>query len=157
MGTDELAAWMNSRLSRVFTILLFLQSGLAFVPYSALESVIEQNKESYYLALRKTQGTIRTENPDWQPWITFFLQALQKQKQRLEKKVEHEKLVLVSLPDLALRIIDFAKEHGRVSIGEMVRLTGASRNTLKQHFRVMVEKNYLDQKGGGRSTWYVLK
>ncbi len=147
----------NGRLSRVLTTLLLLQAGYTYVPYSSLESVIEQNKESYYLALRKTQGTIRTDNTDWQPWITFFLQALQKQKQRLEKKVEHEKLVLVSLPDLSVRIMDFAKEHGRVSIGEMVRLTGASRNTLKQHFRALVEKNYLAQQGGGRSTWYVLK
>ena len=147
----------NGRLSRVLTTLLLLQAGYTYIPYSSLESVIEQNKESYYLALRKTQGTIRSENADWQPWITFFLQALQKQKQQLEKKVMHEKLVLVSLPDLSIRIMDFAKEHGRVSIGEIVRLTGASRNTLKQHFRVLVEKNYLTLQGGGRSTWYVLK
>jgi Fic family protein len=147
----------NGRLSRVLTTLLLLQAGYTYVPYSSLENVIEQNKESYYLALRKTQGTIRTEKTNWQPWITFFLQALQKQKQRLEKKVEHEKFVLVSLPDLSIRIMDFAKEHGRVSIGEMARFTGTSRNTLKQHFRVLVEKNYLTKQGGGRTTWYVLK
>lgn len=32
-------------------------------PYSSLESVIEQNKEAYYLALRQTQGTLRNEQP----------------------------------------------------------------------------------------------
>ncbi len=147
----------NGRLSRVLATLLLLQAGYTYVPYCSLENVIEQNKESYYLALRKTQGTIRTEKTNWQPWITFFLQALQKQKQRLEKKVEHEKFVLVSLPDLSIRIMDFAKEHGRVSIGEMVRFNGTSRNTLKQHFRVLVEKNYLTKQDGGRTTWYVLK
>jgi len=31
----------------------------------SLESVIEQSKEAYYLALRQTQGTIRSESPDW--------------------------------------------------------------------------------------------
>jgi hypothetical protein len=35
--------------------------------YSSLESVIEQSKEGYYLALRRTQGTIGTEAPDWTP------------------------------------------------------------------------------------------
>ena len=50
----------NGRLSRVLTTLLLLQSGYAYVPYSSLESVIEQSKEAYYLALRQTQGTIRT-------------------------------------------------------------------------------------------------
>ena len=49
----------NGRLSRALTTLLLLQAGYAYVPYSSLESVLEQNKEAYYLALRQTQGTIR--------------------------------------------------------------------------------------------------
>ena len=40
----------NGRLSRVLTTLLLLQAGYAYVPYSSLEGVIEQNKEAYYLA-----------------------------------------------------------------------------------------------------------
>ena len=59
-----------------------MSRGYAYVPYSSLESVIEANKKHYYLALRQTQGTIRTESPDWQPWITFFLEALSKQKKK---------------------------------------------------------------------------
>lgn len=90
------------------------------------------NKEAYYLALRETQGTIRTEAPNWQPWLTFFLRSLAEQVRRLEKKVEREKLILATLPELALQIVDLAREHGRVTIGEIVTLTGASRNTLKQ-------------------------
>jgi hypothetical protein len=39
---------------------------------SSLESVIEQSKEGYYLALRRTQGTIRTDAPDWLHWLLFF-------------------------------------------------------------------------------------
>jgi hypothetical protein len=35
-------------------------------------------------------------------------------------------------------------------------LTGASRNTLKEHFRQLVEKGHLTRHGGGRSTWYTL-
>ena len=37
-------------------------------------------------------GGIRTAAPDWQPWLVFFLQSLQQQKARLEKKIEHEQL-----------------------------------------------------------------
>jgi DeoR/GlpR family transcriptional regulator of sugar metabolism len=51
-----------------------------------------------------------------------------------------------------VRILDHAREHGRVSIGEMAKLTGVSRNTLKEHFRQLVEKGYLSKRGGGRST-----
>lgn len=132
----------NGRLSRVLTTLLLFQAGYAYVPYSSLESVIEQNKEAYYLALRQTQGTIRTEAPNWQPWLTFFLRSLAEQVRRLEKKVERERLVLATLPELSLQIVEFVREHGRVTIGDAIKLTGASRNTLKQHFRSLVERGH---------------
>jgi Fic family protein len=146
----------NGRLSRVLTTLLLLQAGYAYVSYSSLESVVEQNKESYYLALRQTQGTIRTEAPNWQPWLVFFLRSLAEQVRRLEIKVEREKRVLASLPTLSLQVVEFAREHGRVTIGEAIRLTGASRNTLKQHFRALVQRGYLKQHGSGRGVWYGL-
>lgn len=147
----------NGRLSRVLTTLLLIQAGYAYVPYSSLESVIELNKEAYYLALRQTQGTIRTDAPNWQPWLVFFLRSLAEQVRRLEKKVERERIVLAALPDLSLQIVEFAREHGRITIGDAIKLTGVSRNTLKQHFRNLVERGHLNQQGSGRGVWYELK
>ena len=147
----------NGRLSRALTTLLLLQAGYAYVPYSSLESVIEQNKEAYYLALRQTQGTIRTGAPDWQPWLIFFLRSLAEQVRRLEKKVEREKIILAALPELSLQIVEFAREHGRITIGEAIKLTSASRNTLKQHFRALVERGHLNLHGSGRGVWYELR
>src|SRR3546814_21047871 len=51
-----------------------------------------QNKEAYYLALRQTQRSIRTDAPDWQHWLVFFLRALSQQVHCLDRKVEREKL-----------------------------------------------------------------
>jgi len=147
----------NGRLSRVLTTFLLIQAGYAYVPYSSLESVIELNKEAYYLALRQTQGSIRTDAPNWQPWLVFFLRSLAEQVRRLEKKVEREKIVLAALPELSLQIVEFAREHGRVTIGDAIKLTGVSRNTLKQHFRNLVEHGHLTQQGSGRGVWYELK
>lgn len=146
----------NGRLSRILTTLLLLQAGYAYVPYSSLESVIEQNKEGYYLALRQTQGTLRTDAPDWQPWLVFFLRALQEQKRRLAVKVEREKNALGTLSELAVNILDYAQGHGRVTSRDMVRETGASPNTLKATFTSLVKKGLLARHGGGRSTWYAL-
>jgi Fic family protein len=147
----------NGRLSRALTTLLLLQAGYAYVPYSSLESVIEQSKEAYYLALRQTQGTIRTDSPDWQPWLVFFLRALAEQVRRLNRKVEREKIVLAALPELSLQIVEFAREHGRVTMGDAIRLTGSNRNTLKQHFRALVDQGQLSQHGAGRGAWYELR
>ena len=146
----------NGRLSRALTTLLLLQAGYAYVPYSSLESVIENSKEGYYLALRQTQGTIRGKKPNWQPWLMFFMRALQQQKRRLAVKVEREKLVIAALPEIAVQIIDHARQHGRVTIGDMIRVTGTSRNTLKEHFRRLVIQGHLQQQGTGKGTWYAL-
>ena len=146
----------NGRLSRVLTTLLLLQAGYTYVPFSSLESVIEQSKEGYYLALRQTQGTIRSPRPNWQPWVQFFLRALQQQMRRLAIKVDREKLVIAAMPEISVQILEVAREHGRVTIGGMVALTKINRNTLKEHFRQLVDRKHLVLHGSGRGAWYSL-
>lgn len=146
----------NGRLSRILTTLLLLQTGYAYVPYSSLESVIEHSKEGYYLALRQTQQSIHSDVPNWQPWLMFFMRALQQQKRRLAVKVEREKGALAALSELAVKILDYVRDHGRVTTRDMVRETGASPNTLKTTFSRLVKKGLLVRHGGGRSTWYGL-
>ena len=146
----------NGRLSRILTTLMLLRAGYAYVPFSSLESVIEQNKDSYYLSLRRTQGTIRTDEPDWNPWLEFFLRALQSQKQRLEKKMDRERVMLAAMPELSVLILELAREHGRVTMAETVRVSGASRNTIKEHLRTLVAQGHLTLHGAGRGAWYGL-
>jgi Fic family protein len=146
----------NGRLSRVLTTLLLLKAGYAYVPYSSLEGVIENSKEGYYLALRQTQSTLRTAAPNWQPWLIFFLRALQQQERRLAAKVERERVVIAAMPELDLQIIDYVRQHGRGTMADIVRATGASRNTLKDHFRSLVEKGHLARLGTGKGSWYAL-
>lgn len=144
----------NGRLSRILTTLLLLQAGYVYVPYGSLESVIENSKEGYYLALRQTQQSLHSAAPNWQPWLMFFMRALQQQKRRLATKVEREKVALTSLPELAVKILDYVRDHGRVTTRDMVREFGASPNTLKTTFSNLVKKGLLVRHGGGRSIWY---
>lgn len=146
----------NGRLSRILTTLLLLRSGYHYVPYSSLESIIELNKENYYLALRRTQGTIRNEKPDWEPWFTFFMQSLLKQKRTLEAKVEKENIMQKKLPDLSLQILDIVRSHGRTTLSDAVAATGGNRNTVKRHLQKLVAEGYLLKQGVGKATWYVL-
>lgn len=146
----------NGRLSRVLTTLLLLNAGYTYVPYSSLENVIEEHKESYYLALRRTQATLKDPQPNWEPWLKFFLQTLKIQKDRLEKKLSREQLLMASLPTLSLKIIELTKEQGRITISELEQFTQANRNTIKSHLRQLVLEHKLVQCGKGRSTWYIL-
>jgi Fic family protein len=147
----------NGRLSRVLATYLMLRSGYAYVPYSSMEAVVEQSKEAYYISLRQTQGTLKTDNPNWQPWIMYFLRTLSQQKHRLEVKLEREKLLFVQLPELSLQILQLVKSRGRITNSEIVTITLANRNTVKKHLEAMVAAQHIQKNGTGKGTWYSLK
>jgi len=146
----------NGRLSRILTVYMLLTTGYVYVPYSSMEAIIEHSKEGYYLALRQTQGTLNTNAPNWQPWVLFFLKTLQQQKQRLAIKLDQEHLLLTQLPELAQKILELTKSRGRITISEVVILTGANRNTVKKSLEMLVDKNLLVKRGVGKGTWYAL-
>lgn len=144
----------NGRLSRALTTLLLLRSGYGYVPYSSLESIIEENKEGYYLALRRTQKTLPTDAPDYDAWLTFFLRSLHTQTVRLQKKIDREGLIEGSLPELSLRILEMARERGRVKSSEIVAVTGEARGTVRNRLNELVTRGLLIRHGNGPATWY---
>jgi Fic family protein len=147
----------NGRISRVLTTLLLLRSGYGYVPYSSMETVIEANKDSYYLALRRTQQTIRKEEQSWEPWLVFFLKTMAKQKDNLAAKVKEERSLRSSLPALSRQILELAKTRGEITIAEIEDSTAANRNTIKVHLKKLAEQHYLLQLGKGRGARYTIK
>jgi Fic family protein len=149
----------NGRLSRVLTTLLLLRSGYAYVPFASLERVIEENKDLYYKALRRTQTTLKGEAPDWDPWVGFFLRALKRQKDNLAARLEQERMAQsgeADLPGLSLRILKALRAKERLTIAQLASITGANRNTLKVRLRELVADGHVRQHGKARATWYSL-
>lgn len=146
----------NGRLSRVLTTLLLLKKGYAYVAYSSLESVVEANKEEYYLAVRRTQGTLESDNPAWDPWIHFFLQSMQRQKADLQSKLSRERVIDGELPPLSVRILALVRDHGTIKTSNVEKLTEESRSTIKVRLNELVQRGMLARHGNGPSTRYAL-
>lgn len=144
----------NGRLSRVLTTLLLLRHGYSYVPYASLESIIEENKEFYYKALRKTQSTMRKERVEWEPWLLFFLRCLARQKENLNTKIQIEHHRLESSSPLAAAVLRLLEDTDRVTLAEAVKATGANRNTLKVKMAEMVDSGLLLRHGRGRGVYY---
>lgn len=87
-----------------------------------------------YLSLRRTQTTLEKEEPDWESWLVFFLQAMQKQK-----------------------ILEIAREQGSLKSSDVEKLTGESRSTIISRLKDLVDEGHLVRHGKGPSTWYTLK
>ncbi len=146
----------NGRLARVLTNLLLLRCGYSYVPYSSLERVIEENREQYYRSLRRAQGTLDRDEAYLADWIRFFLLCLVHQKNTLARKVEREKL-MNALSALDEQLLQYARQHGRLTLASALTITGANRNTLKLHFRQLVQAGRLQLLGKGRGSWYEVK
>ena len=117
--------------------------------------MVEENKDIYYKALRRTQTTLKTEEPDWEPWLIFFLRCLKKQKSNIVAKIEIEESANDdNLPKLSVEVLKSLSCNERMTIAEMVKATGGNQNTLKVRLRELVASGRINRHGKGRATWY---
>lgn len=146
----------NGRLSRILTTLLLLRSGYDYVPYSSMESIIEANKENYYVALRRTQQSLRSGEAAWEPWVLYFLKTMLHQKNNLAAKIEEEYVLRSNLPPLSKNILEWIKMHGAASVKELEAATKGNRNTIKAHLKQLQQGGHLKIHGQGKGTRYTI-
>ncbi|MBG7606689.1 MAG: hypothetical protein IZT59_01455 [Verrucomicrobia bacterium] len=138
---------------------MLLRAGYAYASYTSLESVIEHNKEAYYLALRRTQTSFQKET-DWEPWILFFLRALRSQIGGLRDRLApptgqpNDNVVPGNLSPLAERLHKLLEERKTLSVSDAAEALGANRHTLKDKFTELIENGYAELRGKGRGAHY---
>lgn len=143
----------NGRLSRILTNLLLLREGYLFVPYVSHEKLIEDNKNNYYLALRRSQNTFGKKKEDALPWLNYFLDIMLKQSEMaigLLGADEVEKL----LSPKQLIIWKYIQEAGEAAPLEIVRETKIVKPTVIQALNRLIKLNKIERIGMGRGTRY---
>lgn len=144
----------NGRLSRALVSLLLLKTGYSYIPYSSLESIVEKNKDAYYLALQRTQRTLHQEKTDWLPWLTFFLRSLKWQKDHLASKTT-AMMQYPELPHESMLIMQYVDTNHRITMREAEKLIDTvSRPTIKNRLSDLVQRGLLVRHGKARGTWY---
>jgi Fic family protein len=138
---------------------MLLRAGYAYASYTSLESVIEHNKESYYLALRRTQTSFE-RGSDWEPWILFFLRSLKSQIGRLRDRVgslsslPSDSPIPDNLSPLASRLLALLKARETLTVAVAAEALGANRNTLKDKFTELINSGDAELQGKGRGAYY---
>jgi len=80
----------NGRTSRLLTNLMMLQHGYEFASLVSHESLIEQSKADYYLALNKTQKTWKSEQEDLSYWLIYIFNIFLKQADLAKQLLESD-------------------------------------------------------------------
>ena len=144
----------NGRLSRALSAMLLLKSGFGYIPYSSMESIIEENKDGYYRALRRTQKNIWNGKADYEPWLLFFLTTLQKQKRHLESKISEISKDDSRLGKTARAILGLFDEKKEWSVSAAAETLDLNINTAAKTIKMLVKNGYLAKQGATKGAWY---
>jgi Fic family protein len=143
----------NGRISRILTNLLMLQAGYAYMPYASHEKIIEDNKPEYYLALRQSQKTFKTEQETIVPWLAFFLDVtLHQSKMALDLFSEENVEKLLS--PRQLEVWQYMQDAIEVTPRELSGKLGIPRPTINQVLSKLLDLKMIERLGLGRATRY---
>lgn len=145
----------NGRISRILTNLLLLQAEFAYMPYVSHEKLVEANKADYYLALRKTQNTLRKapEKQDITPWLEFFLEMVLEQSKQALKLLSNTNLEKL-LTTKQLAVWDYIQSVDSASPKEITEHTGIVYATVRQSIEKLLKLKKIERLGQGRGTVY---
>lgn len=144
----------NGRLSRVISNLLLLRSGYTFVQYVSHEQIIERRKDEYYIALRKSQETFKTDHDTISPWLNFFLSVVQEQATKALSYLQAEKIEDTLSPK-QYEVWKYLSGVKEAAPGEIVKATDMALGTVRQALDRLVELGEIKRVGRGRATRYV--
>lgn len=148
----------NGRMSRALTAMLMLQQGYSYMPYASMESIVEASKEGYYRALRGTQKSIWTDKVDYEPWLSFFVTSLQKQKKVLEEKIKQaQKQESEKLSATAKKILELYAEQPEWTVADIANILDKNIETIKKSVQSLLKKGYLVKHGTTKAVYYTLK
>jgi len=143
----------NGRISRILTNLLMLQAGYLYMPYVSHEKLVEEKKQEYYVALRKTQITFKAEKSDLIPWLTFFLNIILDQSKQAVELLTADN-VEKTLSSKQLAVLEYLQKAKEATPGDIAKNTKVARPTVNQALEKLLNLKKVERIGMGRSTRY---
>ena len=142
----------NGRTGRIINILYLVLEELLTLPVLYLSGYIISRKADYYKLLRKV-----TEEGDWESWILFMLESVEKTEainELLEQTVEEAK---AKLPDrvYSKELIELLFEQPYCKIKFLVDKGIAQRQTAGDYLNELENIGIIESKKSGREKLYL--
>lgn len=143
----------NGRLSRVLTNLLLIKENYLYMPYVSHEKIIEENKQEYYISLRKSQKTFKSKKENIVPWLDFFLSILLKQSKVAIELLSTENIEKLLSPK-QLAIWKYLQSVDEAAPMDISKNTKVARPTVNQALDRLLSFKKIERIGLGRGTRY---
>jgi Fic family protein len=151
----------NGRAARALATLILYLRGFDIKRFFALDDYYDSDRAAYYAAL----NSVSRDASDLSAWLEYFtegvLLSLSKVKERalqlsLDKRKRNAK-GQIALSERQMRIIEHIQSNGRITSGEIQKMFGISRQATHTELKHLMELDIIEQKGAGKSTYYVMK
>jgi len=140
----------NGRVSRLLTLLALYQNGYEVGKYISLERIIEQSKETYYEALRKSSCRWHEAKHEVEPWLCYFLGTINSAYREFEQRAVGIKSARGAKTENVIQAIN--DQAGEFSVSEIERLCPAvSRDMIRTVFRQLQRQKKIVCLGRGQS------
>ncbi len=142
----------NGRMSRLLTTLLLYRSGYFVGKYISLEKKIENNKESYYAALGKSNLNWHEGTNDPTPFIKYLLSIILGAYIDFEDRVD---LVGIKRTSKEIVLKAISTKLGKFTKNDLIELCPTlGKTTIVKNLNILVEENQITRHGTGKSTFY---
>ncbi|HZD23739.1 MAG TPA: Fic family protein, partial [Acidimicrobiia bacterium] len=139
----------NGRVGRLAAVLQIMRSGALSHPVLSISPWLRQNENEYKDHLLKVSTT-----GDWEPWITFFVEALTVESQRaqhrigellhLRESLSEEVRQLLPRGRLAVDVVDDLIEFPVISVGAVEHRYDKSNQAARNAVNRLIEVGLLE-------------
>jgi Fic family protein len=144
----------NGRIGRLLTLLLLYHAGYEVGRYISLERIVEESKETYYEALRKSSKGWHQARHDLRPWWEYFLGMLTAAYNEFEARVGTIASARGAKREMVRRAIDRLPDP--FTIADLRRACpGVSPRTLKRALTESAKSRRIKRLGAGPGTRWV--
>jgi Fic family protein len=138
----------NGRVSRLLTLLALYQHGYEFGRYISLERLVEESREDYYEALRRSSERWREGEHDLLPWLNYFVAIVRRAAREFEQRageVKSPRGAKTSLIEAAINTFT-----GAFTLAEIERVCpGVSRDMVRHVLQEMQKAGLVECLGRG--------
>ncbi len=140
----------NGRMGRILIVLYLLSKGIISKPTFFISQELEKNKFKYYALL----NNLRNDNPKWNEWIKFFLNASINQADYYVYKLESIELLYSEMLEVAKNnnvrtdLVKYIFQAPVFDIKSVQNVLGISYNAVRNNVNKLIEsgKIYPDDK-----------
>jgi Fic family protein len=148
----------NGRTARLLTTLILFKSGFDHRRFFALDDYYDQDRSSYYAALK----TVQDNQGDLTSWLEYFtdgvLYSVNRVKQIIQKLGFTQKVDAVEqieLTEKQIKILEKINEKGKITNQDLRAMFKISRQAILKEISKLLEAKLIKLVGKGRGAYYL--